>query len=197
MEVRGIFVEPNGGTNVANPLGGSVVFKVGGKETNGAMTAFIAVNTPGTGPPLHTHANEDELMVVTDGMFRFQIGDERREAGVGAVAYIPRGLPHTWRVIGEQREHVHRFLTRRNGTILRADVRTRRRPCRARSVPPRQRNRHGSGRGTACLTDHDVLYGYRLAPFDLPGVRVSAMHVAASGCADAGGSGWFSDMGWA
>lgn len=102
MEVRGIFVEPNGGTTVANPLGGSVVFKVGGKETNGAMTAFIAVNAPGTGPPLHTHANEDELMVVTEGMFRFQIGDERREGGVGAVAYIPRGLPHTWRVIGEQ-----------------------------------------------------------------------------------------------
>jgi quercetin dioxygenase-like cupin family protein len=100
-EAPGIFVEPDGGTTVVNPLGGAVVFKVRGDETNGAMTAFVAVNAPGAGPPLHTHANEDELIVVTEGEFRFQIGDDSRAGGVGAVAYIPRGLPHTWQVIGE------------------------------------------------------------------------------------------------
>jgi hypothetical protein len=40
-------------------------------------------------------------MLVTEGAFQFQIGEEQREGGVGTVAYIPRGLPHTWRVIGE------------------------------------------------------------------------------------------------
>jgi quercetin dioxygenase-like cupin family protein len=100
-EARGLFVEAADGATVMNPLGGSMVFKVRGGETNGAMTAFVAINAPGTGPPLHTHANEDELMLVTEGTFQFQIGDERQEAGVGAVAYIPRGLPHTWQVVGE------------------------------------------------------------------------------------------------
>jgi quercetin dioxygenase-like cupin family protein len=101
QEAGGILVEAGDGATVTNPLGGSMVFKVRGGDTNGAMTAFVAINAPGTGPPLHTHASEDELMLVTEGTFRFQIGDERREAGVGAVAYIPRGLPHTWQVVGE------------------------------------------------------------------------------------------------
>jgi quercetin dioxygenase-like cupin family protein len=101
-EADGSFVEPEGGTTVVNPLGGAMVFKVRGQETNGGMTALVAVNAPGAGPPLHTHANEDELMLVTAGEFRFQIGDERREGGVGSVTYIPRGLPHTWKVIGEE-----------------------------------------------------------------------------------------------
>ena len=101
QEARGLLVEAGEGATVVNPLGGSMVFKVRGGETDGGMTVFVAINAPGTGPPLHTHANEDELMLVTEGAFRFQIGDERREAGVGAVAYIPRGLPHTWRVLGQ------------------------------------------------------------------------------------------------
>jgi quercetin dioxygenase-like cupin family protein len=101
QEARGVLVEAGAGEAVLNPLGGSVVFKVRGDETNGGLTALVATNAPGTGPPLHTHANEDELMLVTQGTFRFQIGDERREAGVGAVAFIPRGLPHTWQVVGE------------------------------------------------------------------------------------------------
>lgn len=102
MSGGGVFVDAGGGMTLANPLGGSVVFKVRGEETNGGMAALVAVNPPGAGPPLHTHANEDELIVVTEGTFEFQIGDERREGGAGAVAYIPRGLPHTWRVTGEQ-----------------------------------------------------------------------------------------------
>ncbi|HET7426036.1 MAG TPA: cupin domain-containing protein [Gemmatimonadales bacterium] len=101
-EAHGSFVEPDGGVTVVNPLGGSMVFKLRGEETNGRMTALVAVNAPGAGPPLHTHANEDEIMLVTQGAFRFQIGDERREGGVGSVAYIPRGLPHTWQVIGQE-----------------------------------------------------------------------------------------------
>jgi quercetin dioxygenase-like cupin family protein len=102
QEASGAFLDSGEGVTVVNPLGGSVVFKVRGDETNGAMTAFTAVNAPGTGPPLHTHANEDEILLVTEGAFTFQIGDERRDGGVGAVVFIPRGLPHTWQVIGEE-----------------------------------------------------------------------------------------------
>jgi quercetin dioxygenase-like cupin family protein len=102
QEARGTLVEAGAGETVLNPLGGSVVFKVRGDETNRELTALVATNAPGTGPPLHTHANQDELMLVTQGTFRFQIGDESREAGVGAVAFIPRGLAHTWQVVGEE-----------------------------------------------------------------------------------------------
>jgi quercetin dioxygenase-like cupin family protein len=98
---HGVFVQPDHGQMVTNPLGGSLVFKLRGEDTDGEMTAFVATNGPGEGPPLHTHANEDELILVAQGTFRFRIGDETREGGVGAVAYIPRGLPHTWQVIGD------------------------------------------------------------------------------------------------
>jgi quercetin dioxygenase-like cupin family protein len=99
---EGIVVTPDEGHRVNSPLGGDVTFIVSGEQSNGALAALEAVNAPGDGPPLHVHRREDETVYVLDGEFRWKLGDELSVTGPGSFVFIPRGLPHTWQVIGER-----------------------------------------------------------------------------------------------
>jgi quercetin dioxygenase-like cupin family protein len=96
-----VFHGPGEGGRVDNPLGGDVVFKARGEETEGTLAAFENLVAPGEGPPLHTHANEDESLYVLDGEVRFKLGDEIHPAPAGSFVFIPRGAPHTWQNVGD------------------------------------------------------------------------------------------------
>jgi quercetin dioxygenase-like cupin family protein len=96
-----VFQRPGEGETVDNPLGADVVFKVRGERTGGTLIAFETVVAPGEGPPLHTHANEDESLYVVDGEVRFKLGDEIQAAPAGSFIFIPRGAPHTWQNVGD------------------------------------------------------------------------------------------------
>lgn len=91
-----------GGRALENPVGGDVVFKVWGEQTGGSLTAFETIAPPGEGPPLHTHASEDESLYVIAGEMRFKLGDELHAAPAGSFVFIPRGTPHTWQNVGEE-----------------------------------------------------------------------------------------------
>jgi quercetin dioxygenase-like cupin family protein len=97
-----LVVGPGGGDRKRNPLGGDITFIVRGEQSHGALAALEAVNAPGEGPPLHFHTREDETVYVLEGEFRWKLGDELSVTGPGAFVFIPRGLPHTFQVIGEQ-----------------------------------------------------------------------------------------------
>jgi quercetin dioxygenase-like cupin family protein len=56
----------------------------------------------GEEPPLHTHSREDELLYVVQGKLIARVGDARVEVGPGAYAALPRGVPHTIEVVGDQ-----------------------------------------------------------------------------------------------
>jgi quercetin dioxygenase-like cupin family protein len=88
-----------GGT-AAHPLRGQVVFKVRGEQSGGRLTAFETVVGPDEGPPLHSHANEEETLYVLEGEVRFRLQDELRTGGAGSFVFIPRGLPHTFQNVG-------------------------------------------------------------------------------------------------
>jgi quercetin dioxygenase-like cupin family protein len=100
--MRGMAVGRGEGERVRSPLGGDITFIVRGEQSNGALAALEAVNGPGEGPPLHFHSREDETVYVLEGDFRWKLGDELSVTGPGSFVFIPRGLPHTWQVIGEQ-----------------------------------------------------------------------------------------------
>jgi quercetin dioxygenase-like cupin family protein len=104
MEAKsdGIAVPSGQGNRVRSPLGGDITFIVTGEQSNGALAALEAVNHPGEGPPLHFHAREDETVYVLEGELRWKLGDELSTTGPGSFVFIPRGLAHTWQVIGEQ-----------------------------------------------------------------------------------------------
>jgi quercetin dioxygenase-like cupin family protein len=95
-----VFQGPGGGEMVDNPLGADLVFKARGDQTQGTMTAFENAVAPGDGPPLHTHANEDESAYVLEGEVRFKLGHEIHAAPAGSFVFIPRGTPHAWQNVG-------------------------------------------------------------------------------------------------
>ena len=51
---------------------------------------------------MHTHSREDELVYVVHGKLIATVGDTRFEVGPGAYAALPRGVPHTIEVVGDE-----------------------------------------------------------------------------------------------
>jgi quercetin dioxygenase-like cupin family protein len=97
----GLAVAAGQADRVRSPLGGDITFIVRGEQSNGVMSALEAINRPGEGPPLHVHTREDETVYVLEGEFRWKLGDELSVSGPGSFVFIPRGVPHTWQIIGE------------------------------------------------------------------------------------------------
>jgi quercetin dioxygenase-like cupin family protein len=96
-----IVVGPGEGDTIEGPAGGPLTFKVRGKQTNGALTAFENVIAPGDGPPLHVHAAEDEAWYVLRGELRFRLGDALAGAPTGTFVFVPRGTPHCFQCVGD------------------------------------------------------------------------------------------------
>jgi quercetin dioxygenase-like cupin family protein len=98
----GIAVGPGEGERIRSPLGGDITQIVRGEHSNGALAVLEAINRPGEGPPLHVHTREDETVYVLEGEFRWKLGDELSTTGPGSFVFIPRGVAHTWEVIGDR-----------------------------------------------------------------------------------------------
>lgn len=96
-----VFRRPGEGGRLDTPIGADVVFKARGEQTQGTLTAFENLVAPGEGPPLHTHANEDESLYVLEGDVRFKLGNEILAAPAGSFVFIPRGTPHSWQNVGD------------------------------------------------------------------------------------------------
>ncbi len=94
--------------------GGSVPFVLGPEESRGTdsgpwRTRVVGADTRGllalgeahmppmsAGPSLHVHSREDEASFVVAGMLTVVLGDERFDVPAGGIAWLPRGVPHTF-----------------------------------------------------------------------------------------------------
>ena len=85
-----------------SPLGGELTFLLRGEQSNGSVAALEVRNAAGQGPPLHVHTREDETVYVLAGKVRWKLGDELSTSDPGSFVFIPRGVPHTWQVIGNE-----------------------------------------------------------------------------------------------
>ena len=73
-------------------------FLVPSEATEGELSVFQATMPEGFSPPRHIHTREDEVFLVLDGEVWFDIDGERQLVGPGASVYMPRGVPHTFRI---------------------------------------------------------------------------------------------------
>lgn len=73
-------------------------FLVPNEVTGGKLSVFQATMPEGFSPPRHIHTREDEVFLVVDGEVCFDIDGHRQLAGPGAAVYMPRGVPHTFRI---------------------------------------------------------------------------------------------------
>lgn len=70
-------------------------------ESAGIVGLFEGRVPAGEGPPLHIHHNEDEVIHVLEGEYEFWLDGRISRGGPGTSVFLPRGVPHTFRVIGE------------------------------------------------------------------------------------------------
>jgi quercetin dioxygenase-like cupin family protein len=55
----------------------------------------------GDASPVHMHTKEDEIFLVLDGSAIFWFGDERYDLETGGVVYLPRNVPHAYRMTAD------------------------------------------------------------------------------------------------
>ncbi len=84
-----------------NAFGVEVRVLLDGAQTNGQYTAYRCDVPPNAGPPPHRHKSFDEAFVVLEGTFELLCGNETHRVGPGASVFVPRGVPHTFRNVGD------------------------------------------------------------------------------------------------
>ena len=83
-------------------FGEEVALFLDGERTAGKFTMWTEVTPPGGGPPPHYHVNEDELFYVISGRVGFLVNDKWHKVGPGGTAFMPRGVVHTFKNVGNQ-----------------------------------------------------------------------------------------------
>lgn len=76
-------------------------FLATGENTGGQLAVMEVQLVAGQEPPLHTHSTDDEAFYVLDGAISFRIGNETTLAQAGEFVLLPRGVEHTFRIIGD------------------------------------------------------------------------------------------------
>ncbi|MFK7750763.1 MAG: cupin domain-containing protein [Kordia sp.] len=89
--------------NKLNVLGDNQNIKLTGKDTNGQYTLIEQNNEPGIGIPPHVHENEDEVFQVLSGQVEMSVGNQTTTLKAGDLIFCPKGVPHSWRVVGEEK----------------------------------------------------------------------------------------------
>jgi len=85
-----------------NVIGDQQTFKLTGEDTDGQFTLIEEVNPPGTMIPPHVHTKEDEVFKVLEGELEVTVGDKTMVLKAGDLAFAPRNVPHSWKVVGEK-----------------------------------------------------------------------------------------------
>jgi quercetin dioxygenase-like cupin family protein len=82
--------------------GDRITFLITGAETGGAFFMAEVSVAPGGGPPPHVHSREDESFYLQQGTLAVQVGDKALNVSVGDFVHMPRGVPHSFKNVGEQ-----------------------------------------------------------------------------------------------
>lgn len=69
------------------------------EQTDREFTLLLTQHeAAGFGPPLHRHRDAAEAFFVLEGEYLMFIEDEQRSCPAGSFVYVPRGVPHTFKV---------------------------------------------------------------------------------------------------
>jgi mannose-6-phosphate isomerase-like protein (cupin superfamily) len=70
------------------------------EETDGDYSLLQTRNEPpGFGPPLHRHHDSAEGFFVLEGEYLMILQDRQQMCPPGSFVYVPRAVPHTFRVV--------------------------------------------------------------------------------------------------
>jgi mannose-6-phosphate isomerase-like protein (cupin superfamily) len=78
--------------------GSRFIWHLTADQTGGQASLADVLVRPGSEPPVHVHAREDEAYIVLEGEVTFLRGSETIDAGPGEAVFLPRGLQHGFAV---------------------------------------------------------------------------------------------------
>ena len=92
---------PFGEGKSVNVIGNALIIRLHGRDTGGVLSVVESIDQPAGGPPPHIHHREDETFQVLEGEYEFMCDGKTFMARNGATVYAPRGIPHTYRCVGQ------------------------------------------------------------------------------------------------
>lgn len=88
------------GTAPATWAMGSLFERLVSNGESGSLDVAVVTQPPGTATPLHRHTRESEAFFLLEGTMTYRAGDVIFHLGAGDFIFLPRGLPHAYRVTG-------------------------------------------------------------------------------------------------
>jgi quercetin dioxygenase-like cupin family protein len=83
-------------------LGGSVMqLLLDAEATEGKLFMARTRFRAGDASPVHLHTLEDEIFLILDGSAVFWFGEQRYDLEPGGVIYLPRDVPHAYRITAD------------------------------------------------------------------------------------------------
>ena len=76
------------------------IVKARSSQTGGAFGLIEQLAPVGSGSPYHVHRAEDESFYIMEGELEFFSEGRRFVRGPGAYVFLPRDIPHGFRVVG-------------------------------------------------------------------------------------------------
>ncbi len=77
-----------------------LIVKASASQTGNAFALIDNQAAVGMESPYHVHHAEDEAFQVTEGELEFHSEGKRFVRGAGAFVFLPRDIPHGFRVVG-------------------------------------------------------------------------------------------------
>ena len=82
-------------------MGSLMEVKLGEEETSGALAVLEVTQPPGIATPLHVHHHETEVFYLLAGTLDYEAGGELHHLAAGGLIWLPKGVPHRFRVTGD------------------------------------------------------------------------------------------------
>ena len=83
-------------------LGTMAKIKASAEQTGGALSMIEFTHPAGFATPPHVHSQSDEAFYVLEGNIAGFCGDVQWSAGPGDLIWLPKGVPHGYRVVGPE-----------------------------------------------------------------------------------------------
>jgi len=102
LSTSGVVHRPAGTGPATWAMGSLFEHLVQADETDGRLGIALVTQPPGIATPLHRHTREAEAFYLLSGTMTYRAGDETFELSQGSFIYLPQGLPHAFRITGEE-----------------------------------------------------------------------------------------------
>lgn len=80
-------------------LGGTVhTIVLAGEQTGDRVTVLRSLMRAPAASPVHVHRHDDEAVMLLSGAAVLWCGGARHEMGAGDTVFMPRGVPHCYRI---------------------------------------------------------------------------------------------------